>query len=145
MQCDHVFGILTRGPFPTGDPSDSQVEAHLSICADCRRLARALRPLESPARETIPPDESHGLPVYRGTACTAADERLTTLVDEAILHLDEPAAASTSPAEVPVPAASVSEAPAAEVRRGVNWGWRFLAGFLLGAVVSAAIQALMAP
>ena len=128
MQCDLVFGILTRGPFPTGDPSDLQVEAHLAVCADCRRFAQALRPLESPARETIPADESFGLPVYRGTACIAAEARLTTLVDEAIVQLDEPAAAPD--AEVQAPAVA-------------NWGWRFVTGFLLGAVAAAMLRAWM--
>ncbi len=128
MQCDHVFGILTRGPFPTGDPSDLQVEAHLSVCADCRRLAQALRPLESAARETIPPLESYSLPVYRGTACTVGDRRLTTLVDEAVLQLDEPA-------DTPAPAAA---APAP-----VNRVWRFIAGFLLGALATAVLQVWM--
>ena len=44
MDCDQVFMILTRGPFPTGEPWDEQVEAHLESCSECWRLAEALRP-----------------------------------------------------------------------------------------------------
>ena len=44
MNCDQVFDILTRGPFPTGTSCDTPVEAHLNTCAECRRLAEALRP-----------------------------------------------------------------------------------------------------
>jgi hypothetical protein len=28
MNCDQVFDVLTRGPFPTGEPSDEPVEHH---------------------------------------------------------------------------------------------------------------------
>src|SRR5262245_36461260 len=44
MDCDQVFMILTRGPFPTGEAWDEDVEAHLETCGECWRLAEALRP-----------------------------------------------------------------------------------------------------
>ncbi len=66
MNCDLVFAILTRGPFPTGHPSDRQVEAHLSTCPGCYRLAEALRPAFEMDEEAIPADESRYLPGYWG-------------------------------------------------------------------------------
>jgi hypothetical protein len=68
MDCDQVFMILTRGPFPTGEPSDELVEAHLERCADCWRLAEALRPALELFQEAIPPAESRDLPGYWGDA-----------------------------------------------------------------------------
>lgn len=66
MDCDRVFDILTRGPFPTGHASDHQVEAHLAQCFDCYRLAEALRPAIELFEESIPSDEGHDLPGYCG-------------------------------------------------------------------------------
>jgi hypothetical protein len=57
MNCDEVFVILTRGPFPSGSPHDRRVEAHLQRCADCQRLAEALRPNDDTLRESIGLDE----------------------------------------------------------------------------------------
>jgi hypothetical protein len=68
MDCDQVFKILTRGPFPTGDDSDEQVEAHLEVCSDCWRLAEALRPALEVFQEAVPPAESRDLPGYWGDA-----------------------------------------------------------------------------
>lgn len=68
MNCDEVFGILTRGPFPTGEPWDEQVEAHLEHCGDCWRLAEALRPALEIFQESVPPAESRDLPGYWGDA-----------------------------------------------------------------------------
>ena len=72
MDCDQVFMILTRGPFPTGEAWDEQVEAHLEICADCWRLAEALRPALEVFQEAVPPAESRELPGYWGDARPAA-------------------------------------------------------------------------
>jgi len=66
MNCDQVFDILTRGPFPTGHESDAAVERHLGSCTECRRLADALRPALDLFRESIPAEESHDLPGYWG-------------------------------------------------------------------------------
>jgi hypothetical protein len=68
MDCDRVFMILTRGPFPTGEPWDEQVELHLESCADCWRLAEALRPALEVFQEAVPASESRDLPGYWGDA-----------------------------------------------------------------------------
>jgi anti-sigma factor RsiW len=68
IHCDEVFDILTRGPFPTGAPSDGIVEAHLGQCEACRQLAEALRPAIELLQEAISPEESGDLPRYRGAA-----------------------------------------------------------------------------
>ncbi len=73
MNCDQVFMILTRGPFPTGEMSDEAVEAHLETCADCWRLADALRPALEVFQEAVPPAESRDLPGYWGDARPAAN------------------------------------------------------------------------
>jgi hypothetical protein len=72
MDCEQVFVILTRGPFPTGEPWDEDVEAHLETCVDCWRLAEALRPALEVFQEAVPPAESRDLPGYWGDARPAA-------------------------------------------------------------------------
>ena len=72
MNCDQVFMILTRGPFPTGDPWDEAVEAHLETCCGCWRLAEALRPALEVFQEAVPAAESRDLPGYWGDARPAA-------------------------------------------------------------------------
>jgi hypothetical protein len=64
MNCDQVFDILTRGPFPSGAASDASVQRHLGACAECRQLAEALRPALDLIHESVPPEESWGLPGY---------------------------------------------------------------------------------
>lgn len=64
--CDEVFDILTRGPFPTGAPSDGIVESHLTHCDGCRQLAEALRPAVELFQEAVTPEESRTLPAYWG-------------------------------------------------------------------------------
>ena len=66
MQCEQVFDILTRGPFPTGDRSDRAVERHLGRCQDCYRLAAALRPAVELFEEAIDSKECRDLPGYWG-------------------------------------------------------------------------------
>jgi hypothetical protein len=68
IHCDEVFDILTRGPFPTGAPSDGIVESHLNHCETCRQLAEALRPAIELLQEAIAPEECGGLPRYGGAA-----------------------------------------------------------------------------
>lgn len=72
MDCDQVFMILTRGPFPTGEPWDEQVESHLETCTDCWRLAEALRPALEIFQESVPPSEGRDLPGYWGDARPAS-------------------------------------------------------------------------
>jgi hypothetical protein len=70
VDCDHVFEVLTRGPFPTGAADDAAVEHHLRACHDCRRLAEALRPAIELLHEAVADDEALALPEYQGAlAC----------------------------------------------------------------------------
>ncbi len=64
IDCDRVFDVLTRGPFPSGGADDAAVEAHLVECHECARLAAALRPAIELFEEAIGPDEGHDLPSY---------------------------------------------------------------------------------
>lgn len=68
IQCDDVFDILTRGPFPAGLESDAAVEHHLRCCHDCRQLAEALRPAVELFHECLSADEVRQLPEYHGQA-----------------------------------------------------------------------------
>ena len=70
MNCDQVFDVLTRGPFPTGTPCDVPVEAHLCECPECHRLAEALRPALELFQEAVDPEESRDLPGYWSAAAT---------------------------------------------------------------------------
>lgn len=74
MNCDRVFAILTRGPFPSGEATDAAVELHLSHCSECRHFADALRPDGSTDSESLIPEESRGLPYYWGVAALATGE-----------------------------------------------------------------------
>lgn len=65
MNCDYVFDVLTRGPFPSGHSDDDAVERHLSVCHDCRQLAEALRPAVELFHESL--DDAEALPGYRGS------------------------------------------------------------------------------
>jgi hypothetical protein len=80
MNCDQVFDILTRGPFPTGTPCDTGVEAHLNNCSECRRLAEALRPALELFQEAVGPEESRDLPGYW---CAVATDRAQPAVSYA--------------------------------------------------------------
>jgi hypothetical protein len=64
--------ILTRGPFPTGEDWDEDVESHLEVCSDCWRLAEALRPALEVFQEAVPPAEGRDLPGYWGDARPAS-------------------------------------------------------------------------
>lgn len=66
LDCDDVFDVLTRGPFPTGKSVDRLVDQHLVECAACRRLAEALRPAVELLRESVAPEEGRDLPSYAG-------------------------------------------------------------------------------
>jgi hypothetical protein len=76
MNCDQVFDILTRGPFPTGTSCDVPVEAHLSECAECHQLAEALRPAIELFQEAVDPEESRDLPGYW---CAVAEKQSPVL------------------------------------------------------------------
>ena len=67
LNCDQVFDVLTRGPFPTGSADDEGVEHHLRACHECRQLAEALRPAVDLLHETVPQDGAAELPTYQGS------------------------------------------------------------------------------
>jgi hypothetical protein len=94
MDCDQVFMILTRGPFPTGEPWDEQVESHLETCSDCWRLAEALRPALEIFQEAVPPSEGRDLPGYWG------DARPASAVATEISRRTRRSAAASGPARV---------------------------------------------
>jgi hypothetical protein len=122
MNCDQVFDILTRGPFPTGTPCDTGVEAHLSTCSECRRLAEALRPALELFQESVGPEESRDLPGYW---CAVATDRKQPLV---------------SYANDPRPRLAVPRTWAKN-RLGKNWSalaaWRFAALLALGVMAGS--------
>ena len=66
MNCDGVFFVLTRGPFPSGHPDDVTVETHLETCPGCWRFAQALRPAMEVFQEAVPAVEGRDLPAYWG-------------------------------------------------------------------------------
>ena len=66
MDCDQVFFVLTRGPFPSGAAEDVAVEHHLERCTSCWQIAEALRPAGDLFQEAISPVESRDLPGYWG-------------------------------------------------------------------------------
>lgn len=71
ISCDDVFDVLTRGPFPTGEPGDAAVEHHLINCHSCRRLAQALQPDAALFHESLSPDDCRDLPGYSGRLAVA--------------------------------------------------------------------------
>lgn len=81
MNCDRVFEVLTRGPFPTGDDSDVLVENHLSACHECRQLAEALRPAVALFHEAVTVTEGSDLPSYRGTHAPFESEITPVSID----------------------------------------------------------------
>ncbi len=119
MNCDQVFDILTRGPFPTGTPCDSGVEAHLAACPECHRLAEALRPALELFQEAIGGDESRELPGYW---CAVATNRKPPAVSFA---------EETAPAEAP--------APATWRRATITRHWSALAMWRLAAVLALGV------
>lgn len=99
LDCDQVFDILTRGPFPAGEASDGDVERHLACCHSCRQLAEALRPAVELFHEAIEPADCDDLPGYRGTLAPQS-MGLAQLVAEAVSVMPPPC----SPAARPLPA-----------------------------------------
>jgi hypothetical protein len=66
LDCDQVFDVLTRGPFPSGSSEDAGVERHLAACHECRQLAEALAPAVECFHEAVSGQELATLPAYRG-------------------------------------------------------------------------------
>lgn len=93
MNCDQVFDVLTRGPFPSGASDDADVELHLEACHDCRQLADALRPAVDVFHESMPHDEYDDLPGYRGSLRESESQPLPLAV---AMMLDRPPAEATA-------------------------------------------------
>lgn len=93
MNCDQVFKILTRGPFPSGEATDAAVEIHLSLCSDCRHFAEALRPDGAADSELLIPEDSRGLPYYWGIATVEGEPgaMVTTAKDRRTRRRRKPA------------------------------------------------------
>jgi hypothetical protein len=126
MNCDQVFDVLTRGPFPTGTSCDVPVEAHLSRCADCRRLAEALRPAIELFQEAVDPEESRDLPGYWCGAPSEAQRASVSYAAQA-----EP---RTMGARV-----EASKSPATSALAGT--AWRMAAMVVLGVTLGALANA----
>lgn len=139
ISCDEVFDVLTRGPFPTGRPSDGVVEAHLGHCADCQRLAEALRPAVE-LFEAVAPEESRTLPSYGG--------RLRSSVSpfpwEAALAEALPVVVRPEPQSVSIPQRQNLLASFISGGCPVNLA-RFATAALLGAVVVGAAYQMGMP
>jgi hypothetical protein len=128
MNCDDVFVILTRGPFPSGSPDDHRVEAHLLHCADCQRLAEALRPNDSTRQESMGLDDGNALPGYWGESPGASSDMaisLSSAAEERQLQR-----AIRRPLRAPPP-----------VARNLNV-WQFAAAVTLGIFVAATLRTL---
>jgi hypothetical protein len=130
MNCDDVFAILTRGPFPAGDRHDQFVEAHLQLCPDCQRLAEALRPNDENRPEAVAPEDSMSLPGYWGGPLRAEARPVVSLT---------PRTGQTRPQSKSLPA----RLPAARGRRISIW--QFLSAVALGIVMAAVLRTLVGP
>jgi hypothetical protein len=86
LNCDQVFEVLTRGPFPTGEPEDEAVERHLRACHECRQLAEALRPAVALLHESIASDDAMALPEYQGALPWRRPQRRTRLSIARLSH-----------------------------------------------------------
>jgi len=93
MNCDQVFDVLTRGPFPSGASTDANVELHLAACHDCRQLADALRPATDMFHEAMAQDEYDHLPGYRGSLRESETQPLPSAV---ATMLDRPPAEASA-------------------------------------------------
>jgi hypothetical protein len=123
MNCDDVFDVLTRGPFPTGAESDRAVELHLAACPECRQLAEALRPAIALFEEAIGGAAARALPGYWG---------------------ELPAEARQPSVAVATNTAPSSSAAASRVNssRVAGRSWRIAAALMIGLGVAGAVAGL---
>lgn len=128
IHCDEVFDILTRGPFPTGAPSDGIVEAHLNHCDGCRQLAEALRPAIELLQEAISPEESNDLPCYGGSA-----------QPRSVWSDHGPSPVKTKP----LVRRPVTRVAASLRRTSEAWPWRSAAKFVAAACVGLALAGML--
>jgi hypothetical protein len=125
MNCDRVFDVLTRGPFPTGGAADHEVEGHLLDCADCRQLAEALRPALELFEEAVTLEESRTLPGYWGNLHTGSESRIAVA---------QPIREPRKLSDRLLPSRLLSVA--AEHATQVDW-WRLAAAVLLGVLLGS--------
>ncbi len=118
MNCDQVFDILTRGPFPTGAACDSAVEAHLSECPECGRLAEALRPAIELFQESVGPEESRDLPGYWSAVATDRKQPIVSFAQQ----LEAPRAV-----------------PGRWTNRSLTRGWSALAAWRMAAMLALGV------
>lgn len=95
VDCDLVFDVLTRGPFPpvydsrelrTADVDVQAIEAHLLDCYECRQLAEALRPSVNLIHEALSDEERSSLPSFTDNAMM---NRLHSRIIEAVFESEE--------------------------------------------------------
>ncbi len=135
VNCDQVFDILTRGPFPSGEATDEPVERHLLACHECRTLAEALRPAVGLIHEVIDSDEA-GLPGYRGQLAEASGQRVSTAVMTAVQ-----ATAST----VPVAKGNAARDSSHRGATGQTRIWQLAVVALLSSALCFALAAMGIP
>ena len=135
LNCDQVFDVLTRGPFPTGEPTDEAVEHHLRACHDCRCLAEALRPAVAVLHEAVASDQAMDLPEYQGSLPFL---RPVTRKLSVVRLAGPPRAALASPREADRPRAG-REKPSRSPANSV----RFIAASLLIVGLTAWLWALV--
>ncbi|HEY2761322.1 MAG TPA: hypothetical protein VGI75_11275 [Pirellulales bacterium] len=129
MNCDNVFAILTRGPFPTGGSRiDAAVESHLRACADCQRLAEALRPNSGLIQESIGIDESRVLPGYWGGSLPLSGDLAVSLDERGIQAGRYP---------------RIRRMPVRLVRSESLKFWQFAAAVALGIALDGAFRTLI--
>jgi hypothetical protein len=133
IHCDEVFDILTRGPFPTGAPSDGIVESHLNQCDACRQLAEALRPAIELLQEAIAPEESGDLPRYSGPRYSGPGT-----------EPGSPWSQADAPGVKTKPKRAVRRAHrAAAALEPAAWPWRSAAKFVAAACVGLVLAGLL--
>jgi len=106
LNCDQVFEVLTRGPFPSGGPQDEAVERHLRACHECRQLAEALRPAVALLHEAVSSEEADQLPEYQGSLPW---QRRTGRRKTSVVRLAGPQKSKTPPPLRRVPTVSRGE------------------------------------
>lgn len=130
MNCDEVFAILTRGPFPSGDRHDRFVEAHLQLCPDCQKLAEALRPNDEHRPEAVAPEDTVSLPGYWGGPLHAVTRPIVSLAQSSGRTRPQP----NKPPVRPAP------------QRGYRINlWQFTAAIALGIVMAAVLRTFLGP
>lgn len=135
MNCDLVFEILTRGPFPSGDPTDASVEVHLARCHDCRRLAEALRPAVELFHETLSFEgETDSLPGYYGALRESEDSYSTAVADLPLW---------SEPLENMEPAPNIAPLAPATWGDALHRAGQWAGGMLLGMVACFVLAVLL--